>query len=178
MSEEWKRQYERIRRWYNRVNGIRLSSEYLVLQDDLLAFFMNCYHLRDWLIHGSPIDEKAVDEYINRNNYLSACRQLANGTKHLHCRRRPNDVARVFYKPNAYEVEFGTSTGGAGRSLINELSSAVSIEGSTFDMINKLAPGEFIIEYDNRTYDIIKFTTECLSAWDLFLKDKGLMDRV
>ena len=48
--------------------------------DHALAFFLNCYHLADWLYHDGFADAR---DYARTDAVLRVCRDLANGQKHL-----------------------------------------------------------------------------------------------
>jgi len=54
-------------------------------RDDVLAFFQNCHHLKDWLIHDSSkmYSKARVEGFINANRELALCADLCNGAKHL-----------------------------------------------------------------------------------------------
>jgi hypothetical protein len=63
------------------------------------AFFMNCYHLKDWVQHdaaarpGIKEDDlkKAVEAYVGATESLMIARDLCNGVKHLV--RKPSSFA-------------------------------------------------------------------------------------
>ena len=52
-QSKYPEQWDRVRRWYLRFREISegklhdRSSDFY--QDDIYAFFMNCYHLKDWI---------------------------------------------------------------------------------------------------------------------------------
>ena len=52
MADKYLEQYERMQRSYDRFREInsrladKVSSDY---EDDVFAFFMHCYHLKDWI---------------------------------------------------------------------------------------------------------------------------------
>ena len=64
-GETWRDQWERLQRWHGRLNSLLerhvmadssadwtyvLFAEYMADEVDVAyAFFMNCYHLKDWL---------------------------------------------------------------------------------------------------------------------------------
>ena len=92
-------QFERVKRFLRRIeNQDRDSTEY---DDDLWAFFQNCYHLKDWLSHDSAVggtfgkDGKDIDDYINGNIELAICADLANRTKHLELNLDPTRWSQI-----------------------------------------------------------------------------------
>ncbi|PKL64952.1 MAG: hypothetical protein CVV32_05195 [Methanomicrobiales archaeon HGW-Methanomicrobiales-3] len=83
-------QYQRVKRWFERFKAINEgSTKDIDIQqqyDDVLAFFMNCYHLKDWLIKEDEFStewRKTVEQYISINECLQLCADIANGTKHF-----------------------------------------------------------------------------------------------
>lgn len=89
IGEDWHGQWQRIQRWYDRINPRRhnLPDDYMVeakalLLDDVFAFFMNCYHLRDWLIESGAKARSEVDDYIAGNDALALAKDICNGMKH------------------------------------------------------------------------------------------------
>ena len=87
-------QFERLKRWHERLIDIQRS---LSVKDSLYskyddadfevdtfyAFFMNSYHLKDWLLSSGVVKKKEVEDFINTNLELKICRDLCNGSKHL-----------------------------------------------------------------------------------------------
>ena len=89
MTAKYVEQLERTKRYLKRfsdintgINHTQASPNY---DDDVYAFFQNCYHLKDW-IRNDPCCSKwssDVEEFINSNNDLRLCADLCNGLKHL-----------------------------------------------------------------------------------------------
>jgi uncharacterized protein YggL (DUF469 family) len=50
--------------------------------DNFIGFFIQCYHLKDWIIQ-SGFESREVEEYISHDENLLICRDLANKLKHL-----------------------------------------------------------------------------------------------
>lgn len=82
-------QLERAKRYLARMEkiyeGIFSSShDRESYDDDVVSFFIHCYHVRDWIIHLNKlgITAKEVDLYINSHRCLMICADLANGSKH------------------------------------------------------------------------------------------------
>ena len=83
-------QFERTKRYLARLEaiyeGVFSSSghDQDAYDDDVISFFIHCYHIRDWIIHLNTlgITSKQVDGYINQHKVLKICADLANGSKH------------------------------------------------------------------------------------------------
>jgi len=82
-------QLHRVSRWYERFreidSGTQKGASFEGQFDDVLAFFMNSYHLKDWIkndISDTNLNQ-IVEKYINDNDCLKLCADICNGAKHL-----------------------------------------------------------------------------------------------
>jgi hypothetical protein len=84
-NEQWKIQWHRVVRWHKRVVDLR-SNQALGLDvgdiDVVIAFFQNCYHLRDWLHATRPDLSANVDAFYADTFEMAACRDICHGYKH------------------------------------------------------------------------------------------------
>jgi hypothetical protein len=87
-TKKYMEQWERVQRFFLRFESLsksidhsRPSQEY---DDDVYAFFQNCYHLKDW-IKNDPYCARwpSVEALINGDAYLKLCADLCNAQKHL-----------------------------------------------------------------------------------------------
>lgn len=154
MAAAYNEQYDRMRRWYNRfaiLDRGRLhdvpSDNYL---DEIYAFFMNCYHLKDWIMNDSAVAatiQQAVESYINSSRPLRLCADICNSIKHLNLRSDRSGESPIF-----------------GRKQ--------------FDLVLGTAPATISINYEINTttgpIDAFILATECVEAWDTFLAAHGL----
>ena len=98
MTDKYLEQYERMQRSYDRFREInsrladKVSSDY---EDDVYAFFMHCYHLKDWIKNDAPVKSRMpnlgtdVEQFINESEALSLCADLCNSLKRLELDRSP-----------------------------------------------------------------------------------------
>lgn len=101
-------QFARTKRYLERVRDIysgMLSSsghDKDAYDDDVISFFIHCYHVRDWIVHLNTVGvtAKQVDSFINRHIPLKICADLANGSKHCRLTRnlRTEQQPHIFYK--------------------------------------------------------------------------------
>jgi hypothetical protein len=70
----WQSQYARMLRWHD-------CSKNDPSLDTLLAFFLNCYALRDWLHKTAKLDAKVIGEAIKVDLAMKLCRDLCNRSK-------------------------------------------------------------------------------------------------
>ena len=149
----WQSQYERMLRWHRRVleyPPTRSSSpeadEYL---DFLLAFFLNCFSLRDWLENSQTVSLNELKKLFDESLDLRICRDIANGAKHFEIRRPSVDE-----KP----------------SIVRELEPDPYFGQYAY-------PGIRLIIYaGNEVRDLLTLTTNCVNAWQMFLASKGQID--
>lgn len=87
----WQEQLERVRRRLQRVRDIDAGTVRMdasttpLLEDDVRAFFVECWHLRDHLCESAEAlcTELEVIDWGNAHPDLVICRLVANGIKHI-----------------------------------------------------------------------------------------------
>jgi len=149
MSKKYIEQYERVKRWYQRLKNItdgrehNLPSEYY--QDEVLAFFINCYHLKDWIINdnSAEISSKSVEDFVNQSEFLRVCGDVCNGSKHLNITSPKSDK--------------NTKVG--GRNFFLTLGKVIPIFRAKYKIIS-----------GNKEYDAFSLATKCLEDWEKFIK--------
>lgn len=89
----YKEQYNRVMRYYNRIKT-RTNDTQKEYEDDLYAFFQNCWHLKDWLKNDPNITvpDQTIEDYANNTFHLKICADLGNRTKHLKLTRKRFDA--------------------------------------------------------------------------------------
>ena len=83
-TRRWPEQYARMKRVLARARSAPPISEQA--EDDYYAFFVWCYHLKDWLKNDDSIPSSVgdrVERYVKDKRCLGICGALANGIKHL-----------------------------------------------------------------------------------------------
>ena len=150
-------QFERMKRWYERIKKIdegrphnlsflNLPSSYFY--DEVYAFFQNCYHLKDWIKNDDTVKlpKEDVEDFIKQDKYMCLCADICNGTKHLKLTRPPK---------SKQDPEF------AGRKF------SVSLGGGPEPIIGV----KFSIKTKTRTIDAFELASECVRKWEEFIKD-------
>ena len=137
-------QLERVIRWYHRFQqineGRQTGASFEGQYDDMLAFFMNCYHLKDWIkndISDASLNA-VIEDYINQNVCLKLCADICNGAKHL----------------DANRSRFGEET-----SIRTEVHLDESQENSP--VIRKW----YITMNSGEVFDSFDIATQCLTKW-------------
>lgn len=164
----WERQWRRIGRWYERFRLIdgglvpekpNDSTEYY--EDEVLAFFQNCYHLKDWLKNDRRrvVSAKDVETYVTNSPNLTLCGALATGAKHLTIDDpRFDRKAKVSKRITTYAPTVTVGPRGV-----------VPVEPSE-TMVGVI----FGVEANGVTHDAFALATACVKEWELFLTSKGL----
>ncbi len=144
-------QFEIVKRYLKRIeamyDGVQIlpSNDKEYYDDDVISFFIHCYHVRDWVIHlnNRDVSAREVDEYINSNRALSVCADLANGSKHCLLTRE----TRTEDQPHVSGSEKRTST------FEDELS---------------VMKCKYRIMSNKKTLDALALAKECVALWDDF----------
>ncbi|MGH2362744.1 MAG: hypothetical protein ACRDGM_19635 [bacterium] len=151
---KYQEQYDRMKRWYARFaaldQGRRHDVESDNYVDDVYAFFMNCYHLKDWIKRDSavaPAIQQSVEGHINANRPLKLCADICNSLKHLSLTSHRSGESPAFGKK-----EYGLTLGA---------------EPSTIKLKYQVDTAAGLI-------DAFQLATECVDAWDTFLSGNGL----
>lgn len=113
-------------------------------RDDLYTFFLNCYHLKDWLKNDSAfqINGGIVEGYINQNEDLQICADICNAHKHLFL--------------NSHRSTQSPSVGGQNIDLkLGAGDPEISIK--------------FVIDTATGPRDGYELATSCLKLWESFI---------
>ena len=150
-------QFERMKRWYERIKKIdqgephdlsyiNLSPDYYY--DEVYAFFMNCYHLKDWIKNDDTVKllKEDVEDFIKRHECMRLCADICNSIKHLNLTRPPK---------SGQVPKFGS------RVL------SLSLEEGSEPIIGV----KFSIEAKTGTIDAFELASECVRKWGEFIKD-------
>lgn len=161
MKAKYIEQFLRVERWFSRLlddslarpEKQQITKEYF--QDDLYSFFINCYHLKDWIEKDDSIicTKSDLESFLAKNEYLKLCADLCNSSKHLVL----NTKGRSQKSPRVGMPEIYTSVG---------------IDSKTLEVIPDLLRTRyrFYVETDDHEYlDALELASECINAWVNFL---------
>ena len=152
---KWREQYDRTERWYDRFRTIDsgrahdVSSDNYV--DEIYAFFLNCYHLKDWIKNDTSLPDavrSAVEHFIDSKRSLRLCADVCNGLKHLELKRD-----RSGEKPKFGRKQFDVGLGAGVPTTIS-----VKCEITT----------------ETGTVDAFQLATEALESWKKFMMQHSL----
>lgn len=179
--------YDKTGRFLERIqNTNRNSIDY---EDDLHAFFVFCYHLKDYLIKDAKISPEIVKDYINKNPALTLCWNICNLTKHV-------EVKAVDYGLGHLEINMrecisltrfavsGTicEVGNEGEETENPINESINLntERKENDSIKDESFSSFdqhydIVDISGNKYDALEMAKECYILWTHFLKTHNLL---
>ncbi|MEK7540880.1 MAG: hypothetical protein AAB529_01415 [Patescibacteria group bacterium] len=142
----YQEQYNRISRLRDELNLYTVATDknFEIALDKFTSFFIQCYHLRDWIINSGYLKSK-VDKFVRSNTYLSLCRDLANNQKHQKITK---------YVPANF-VDFGIG-----------ISTPIS---RYYDYIKKQARFGIDVWEFKAPVDVIEVADRCLKSWQDFL---------
>jgi hypothetical protein len=148
-QSKYPEQWDRVRRWYLRFREISegklhdRSSDFY--QDDIYAFFMNCYHLKDWIKKDPTASSLSaeVEDFITNVPEMALCADICNGIKHL-VLLKPRSSENPQFEKRLFRVGVGTQP------------TAIAVE--------------YTIEMESGAIDAFELATRCLKAWEGFLK--------
>jgi surface antigen len=150
MSQKHIEQFERMKRWHNRLKEVISKTEHDresdYYEDIVYAFFQNCFHLKDWLLNsGDVIDPQEVNNFIESHDEMKICRDICNISKHLSINKPSID----------------SNTKIASKHIELNLGSGVPTIAIAYE-----------IEVNGKKYSAYELATKCLELWDQFLKDR------
>lgn len=148
-------QFERARRYLTRIeniySGIFSSSSHNkdYYDNDVISFFIHCYHIRDWIIHLNEIGVTArqVDSYIDSHHALKVCADLANGSKHCKLTRS----LRRDYQPHI-----------AGKA--RQTSTRLTDNGG-----GEMMQSKYTVLSNTAFFDALELAKECTQLWESYM---------
>jgi hypothetical protein len=160
---KWREMWDRVQRWYERFaetdQGRTHDRPSDFYQDEAYAFFIACFHLKDWL-KNDPLSSAVatdVEQLVANSPNLRLCADLCNGSKHL-----------ILTSPR---VDAATQIGRRHLSVgISE-----SIGPSPAPAERTTISAKYEIHAAGKAYDAFQVATACRDEWEQYLKRKGLL---
>ena len=140
-------QVERTERYLNRIRKIYegtsiLWEERRYYEDDVISFFMHCYHIKDWIVklNKVKVTSSEIDDFINQHEALKICADLCNGSKHCELTRTP----RTGQQPHVASSEYWADNSDQSTVVIGKFS--------------VLSNGDF--------HDALDLAEKCMALWN------------
>jgi len=147
---KYQEQWDRVKRYYKlfeKIDQGRLHdcpSDYY--QDEVYAFFLNCYHLKDWIKNDKSVGvadiESKVEKFINNNKELRLCADICNSIKHLE-----RTSSRSNQDPQFAGREYKMQSDEYGITI----------------------SAKYIIDTSSGPVDAFQLATKCLELWENFI---------
>jgi hypothetical protein len=151
VETDWSDQWARVQRWHVRVEEVRKggwSSDKDRALDTIFAFYMNCFHLGDWLKESGLCSDEDLINMRDEYGQLGLCRDIANGMKHM----------RVDLNHHPIEPNWGTATAHV---------TFVHTDGS-------IPFGLWVFKLgDGSSFDMFDLASQCMEIWRLVLERFG-----
>ena len=167
MEIHWQEAHERMKRLLARalepMSGNDREAHVQHVVDDLAAFFVFCFHLKDWLRNDStqPLPKHEVEVFVNASESLGLCADLANATKHAVLRGGP---IRRDSSPQIHGGNISRDFALLPNAIAHE-SVQLRFVGSWFEVATSTG----------KEYDALDLARRCVREWDDFLSGKGLL---
>jgi hypothetical protein len=153
-NRKYLEQWERVKRWYKKIKDIEegtVEESDDELRDQVYAFFINCYHLKDWVKNTTNRNPEKLFDKNNGLECFKVCADFVNYSKHLTL------VNNVRVDPNS-----DISQQGVKISLGKDL-------GVLKTQYN------WKIKSNRREIDVFYLATDCMSEWEKFLNKHKLL---
>jgi len=151
MPVQYLEQWERLNRWYERFKEIHCGREHTMpsenYKDEVYAFFLNCYHLKDWLIESSAVPAQEVEDFINDCDDLKLCADICNAIKHLSLSR-----TRTGDQPEFTRTHYTVALGGEPA----------------------VVSAQYTIETTHGPIDAFDIAKKSMEAWRTFFSQNGI----
>jgi len=146
----WKDQYDRVLRWHKRISdinqGILHNQDSRYYDDEIYSFFINCYHLRDWMLKDKTLTitkkDAKLKEFIDNSNQMKICHDICIGLKHLEI-TSPKIDKKTQFGSRHYNLTLG------GNKPVLSVKYCIRCKGQTFDAFS--------------------LATECIKEWNNFI---------
>ena len=144
----YQEQLDRIKRLEEDIRRFSVATDdnFHGAVDAFTSFFIQCYHLRDWLVE-SRYSRRDVDIFISQSPYLSLCRDLANKQKHKNIDK---------YEPQNHVIEHNDA--GVKTPIFRY-----------YDPFRKENRFAVDVQEFGTLIDVIDLAEKCIEGWERFL---------
>lgn len=166
LFSNYKSQYNRVLRILNKIsNPINYNGNQTEYEDDLLSFFQNCWHLKDWVMQEPGINRRKLNKKIYKSTSLRICADLANKSKHLVLDFKQVD-ADIKSCSVTISVPIITIINDGNSELIHT-SESVPVGTTTWDYNITISDGSV-----HKASEVVK---QAVADWEAILKDSKLI---
>ncbi len=181
-SEELEKQYRRIERAHDEIvqyfESPKKSKSSEKMLDPVYDFFLNCYHLREWIREDNKVSQDIKNSLPSFEKNTSSvqfliCRDLCNKSKHAMLKETKN------HKPNDINTEIIAYGGSVFLAKGKELKEArEKKETLHLNSEDEIFLGDFKVSFKGNYYDLKGVVQGCMFVWkDFFNKYDLLLPR-
>lgn len=148
--------------------------------DAARAFFLQCYHLKDWLKKDPRIKRpQDVEDVITNSAALSLAADLCNSLKHAGLDKPPRSGMSLDRINMAYSLQV-PSSGAAGQIRMarnpSDGDTVALSRGGVADLKGRaVATARVVLTIGGTNHDALEVATRCVSEWDSFLAVQGIV---
>lgn len=146
----YQEQLDRIKRLEEDIRRFSVASDdnFAPAVDAFISFFIQCYHLRDWLIE-SRYGRIDIDIFVSESFSLSLCRDLANKQKHKTIDK---------YEPQHHFLEHKVEGSNISTPIVQY-----------YDPFRKENRFGIDVQELGTLVDVIDLAEKCVNEWERFL---------
>lgn len=160
-------QWSRIQRWKNRLEIFRFSNSQEDFIHDhfdfILTYFLNVYHLRDYLENSKVVAKSKID-ILFKEKELLICRDICNESKHCFLKNPSLGVPIL-------DSHRKSNHGWNGVLLIREYSALSEILKEDNPILNT----KYICLVNGQKLDVFTLADKCYNILENFLLDNNLI---
>lgn len=182
MNYDIEEQYQSVVRALKRVRALATDIGKTVVigdhtaKDAAKSFFMDCYHLKDWLKKDSRIQNpQDVEAAIRNGPSLSLVADLCNSLKHAGLNRPPKSGKQLERINMAYSLDLPASTEPGTIKMARNPADGDTI---TISRSNRNGPpvatAKLILTVGGQKHDAISIAAGGMREWEAFLASKGI----
>lgn len=180
---DYKEMYEMAGRYLERIKNVdRDPIEY---KDDLQAYFVFCYHIKDYL---KKVIGNCVEDYVTAENDLSVCCNLSNRIKHKEYTGKRQATGGEF--TTSTHTIMGTQVIHVHTGCVDKMLSDIPVkddENAESDKQGGNTPRSassvtvrtsqiyWVEAADGTTYDALILAEQCYSLWTSYMKSNKLL---
>lgn len=161
--------FERIKRWKKRIDAFRYSNgtedEMNNQLDFIYAFFINCYHLSDFLRRSKVVSNDVIARFIEDNLEMQMCRYICFESKHC----------------SLETLKSGITDSATGKKLIHGLTGCIVKEYDPFQAVlkndNPIKNIKYVLLANGKNYDLFELADTCVKLWEKFLQENNCLSK-
>lgn len=169
------RDFDRMRKLATDIGNTVVIGDHAAA-DATKAFFIACYHFKDYLKKDPRITAPGdVEAFITANHALSMAADLCNSFKHAGLDRPPRSGKQLDKINMAYSLDISASKEAGMIGITRNPSDGDTITISRSNRIGPpVATAKLVLTLGGARHDAIAIATQCVTGWDVFLGSKGI----